>query len=128
MQVVQNNLDFLQRYGYEDNNRAKNALNVLLVNRRNEFRIIAESVLTNVPGQIILSEWSEFILRMCLDVEECFSIWSGNVEPSPNFYFKSFIMLRQFSKGKSTMNSLTHFLNLAHSIAKEFRVIYKKIG
>jgi len=126
MQIIQN-IDFLQRYGYEDNIRAKKALELLLVTRRHELRTIAESVLIHIPGQIILSEWSEFILHMCLDVEECFSIWNGNTEPYPNFYFKSFIILRQFSKGKTSMNQLTQFLNLAYSVAQEFRIIYKKI-
>jgi len=127
MQIIQNNLDFLRRYGYSDEIKARKAIEVLLINRRHELRTIAESVLTHIPGQIILSEWSEFILHMCLDVEECFFIWKGDTEPSQNFYFKSFIILKQFSKGKTSMNQLTHFLNLAYSIAQEFRLIYKRV-
>ncbi|EGP94242.1 hypothetical protein [Nitrosarchaeum koreense] len=127
MQAIQNNQDFLRRYGYSDNIKVEKAIELLLINRRHELRTIAESVLNHIPGQIILSEWSEFILHMCLDVEECFSIWKGDVEPPQNFYLKSFIILKQFSKGKTSMNQLTQFLNLAYSIAQEFRVIYKRV-
>jgi len=127
MQVIQCNLDFVHRYGYTDNETAKKALNMILINRRIEFRTIIDTILAHKNEQLILSEWKEFILHMCLEVEECFSIWNGNVEPSQNFYLKSFITLKQFCKGQTTMNQLTHLLNLAYNIAQEFRIIYNRI-
>ena len=126
MQTIQNNIEFLSRYGYENPKRARKALNLLLINRRVELRTIAEGLLTKIDRPFILSEWDEFILRICLEVEECFNNWQKPEDNSFNSYLKSFVILSQFSKGKSSMNHMTQYLNLAYTIAKEFRIIYKK--
>ena len=126
MQNVQENIEFLERYGYRNHKRARKALDLLLINRRVEFRTIADGLLTKIEGPIILSEWDEFILRTCLEVEECFSNWQKPKENSFNSYLKSFVIMSQFSKGKSSMNHMTQYLNLAYILAKEFEIIYKK--
>ncbi|MGD8431440.1 MAG: hypothetical protein PVG23_02580 [Nitrosopumilaceae archaeon] len=126
MQTVQENIEFLERYGYKNHKRARKALNLLLINRRVEFRTIADGLLTKIDGPINVSEWDEFILRTCLEVEECFTKWQKPEENSLNSHLKSFVILSQFSKGKSSMNHMTQYLNLAYSLAKEFKIIYKK--
>jgi len=36
-------------------------------------------------------------------------------------------LLRQLSKDKSSMIEVTHLLNIAYTLAKEFKAIYKRI-
>lgn len=127
MALIQRNLYLLQKLGYADTIRSRRALDMLMINRRNEFRELAESILHDIPKPILLSSWDEFILAICLDVKEAFDSWTGKKSLSYNSGLKALTILRQFAKGKTSMNHLTHLLNLAYTIAEEFRVIYKRI-
>ena len=53
--------------GY-DPEKAKSALDLLLRDRNNEFREIADSM--GIPTST--EEWEIIILKFCLDFEECF--------------------------------------------------------
>jgi len=127
MKAVQKNPCLLQGIGFADTKRSRTALDILLVNRRNEFRELAESVLQYLEGPISLSMWDEFILAICLDVKESFDSWSGKKQSSKNSDLKTVIILQQFGKGKTTMAQLTRILDLAYVIAEEFRIIYERI-
>lgn len=128
MTVVQRNPSLLQGIDFADTKRSRAALDILLVNRRSEFRELAESILQYLQEPIALSMWDEFILAICLDVKESFDSWSGKKYSSKNSDLKTLIILRQFANGKTTMTQLTRLLDLADSVAEEFRIIYERIG
>lgn len=127
MEAVQKNLYLLQEIGFADTKRSKAALDILLVNRRSEFRELAESILQYLQEPIALSARDEFILAICLDVKESFDSWSGRKYSSKNSDLKTLIILQQFGKGKTTMTQLTRLLDLAYAIAEEFRIIYERV-
>ncbi len=52
------------------------ALDMLYVDRRNEFRELS-LVLLNERALQAMPHWKEFVLNFCLDVEEAFKTWSG---------------------------------------------------
>lgn len=127
METVQRNPCLLQEIGFADTKRSRVALDILLVNRRSEFRELAESILQYLQEPIVLSMWDEFILAICLDVKESFDSWSGRKYSSKNSDLKTLIILQQFGKGKTTMTQLTRLLDLAYAIAEEFRIIYERV-
>ena len=127
MTVVQRNLCLLQEIGFVDMGRSRAALDILLVNRRSEFREIAQSILSYPQEPIDLSLWDSHILAVCLDVKESFDSWSDRKHPSKNSDLKTLIILRQFGKRKTTMTQLTRLLDLAYNIAEEFRIIYERV-
>ena len=103
--------------------RSKRALNMLLIDRQNEFRELATviKIATTIPA------WEEFILKLCLDVADVFKIWSGKDEITLQTENKTLTLLRQLSRGKSNMIELTHLLNIAYTLAQEFKAIYKRL-
>ena len=127
MATVLRSLYLLPKLGFADTARSRRALDMLLINRRNEFRELGESILQDSPAPFSLSMWDEFLLLICLDVKEAFDSWTGKKTLSNNSDLKALTILRQFGKGKTSMIHLTHLLNLAYTIAEEFRVIYKRI-
>jgi ribulose bisphosphate carboxylase small subunit len=40
---------------------------------------------------------------------------------------KALTILRQLSREKTTMNQLTHFLNISYTLADEFKEIYRRL-
>ena len=47
--------------------RMKKALEMLLIDRKNEFRTLEEAIFWNVPeSKRPIKEWEEFILNFCL--------------------------------------------------------------
>jgi len=108
--------------------RMKKALEMLLIDRRNEFRELGASVFPTGSKPIsTIQNWEEFVLNFCFDVSEAFKCWSGNKEMEVNSAMKALTILRQCSKEKTTMNQMTHLLNIAYNLAEEFKVIYKRI-
>ena len=116
-------MTMVKHEGFEIN-RTKKALEMLLIDRGNEFRELANviKISTTTLG------WEEFILNFCLDVNEAFKIWSstGNVIDMQTVN-KTMVLLRQLSRGKSSMIEVTHLQNIAYTLAEEFKVIYKRI-
>lgn len=109
--------------------RAARALGMLLADRDNEFRALEESVFGGVPAERRPEGGSgEFILGFCLDVADAFRTWTGDEPLEQNSDMKALTFLRQLARGKTTMTELCHLLNLAYTLAEEFKVIYRRIG
>lgn len=113
--------------GQYEESRARKALDMLLVDRKNEFRELAGVILWNAPVKGSIKNWECFILNFCLDVSEAFKIWNGQKPIAPNSDLKALTILRQLAREKTQMNQMTHFLNIGYSLAEEFKVIYKRI-
>jgi len=108
--------------------RMKNALEMLLLDRGNEFRELGASVFPTGSKPISsIKNWEEHLLNFCFDVSDAFECWSGNKETEITSAMKALTILRQCSKDKTTMNQMTHLLNIAYNLAEEFKVIYKRI-
>lgn len=117
----------IKEEGYEEK-RAEKALQMLLVDRKNEFRELAEVLFRNVPASMNpIPDWEKFVLNFCLDVNKAFKTWSGQADLLPNSDLKALTILRQLSRDKSSMIQMTHLLNIAFDLAEEFKIIYRRI-
>ena len=108
-----------------DEEKVKHALDMLLIDRKNEFRELASVLLPN--PSLMMPHWQEFVLNFCLDVEESFKSWSGHLPLQKSSPQKALTILRQLSRGKSSMNQLAHLLNISYNLSAEFKVIYKRL-
>ena len=102
------------------------ALKLLYTDRKNEFHELSEILL----GKKKLSEmqnWKEFILNFCLDVGDSFKTWTGQKPPSTTSPQKALTILRQIGNGMTSMNKLTHILNISYNLSMEFKEIYKRL-
>ena len=114
-----------QEYGGDMSARA---LDMLLASRRNEFRTLGEAIFWNAADAgARVERREEFILNFCLEVDAAFGTWNGSMPLSPNADIKALTFLRQLAHGKRTMNELCHLLNLAYTLAEEFKVVYRRI-
>jgi hypothetical protein len=116
----------VKKEGFEEG-KIQQALNMLLVDRRIEFNELSE-ILFRSPNTI----WSvpnseQFILNFCLDVNEAFKTWSGKTDLTNSSPQKALTILRQLSRDKTTMNQLTHLLNISYTLAEEFKEIYRRL-
>jgi hypothetical protein len=103
---------------------------MLLIDRKNEFRELAEVIFSNLPSSTAPlndSESQKFILDFSLDVNEAFKVWSGQERLLQNSSLKALTILRQLSRGQKAMNSLAHLLNISYNLAEEFKVVYNRI-
>ncbi len=119
----------LKQLGFEPE-KAQRALDMLLIDRKNEFRELAEVIFSNIPSSttpLTDSESQKFILDFSLDVNEAFKVWSGQEQLSQNSSLKALTILRQLSRGQKAMNSLAHLLNISFNLAEEFKVVYNRI-
>ena len=111
-----------------DLSRMKKALEMLLIDRKNEFRTLEEAIFWNVPkSKRPIKDWEEFMLNFCLDVSYAFKTWSGEKPLEANSDMKALTFLRQLAHDKKTMTELCHLLNLSYTLAEEFKVIYRRI-
>ena len=108
--------------GY-DPGKTREALDLLLRDRKNEFRELAESL--RIPTST--EEWEIIILKFCLDFENCFEIWTGNEEPDQNKTYKCMTIMREIAKGKKTVTEISHIQNTAFNLYQEFHNIYGRI-
>jgi len=102
------------------------ALKILYTDRKNEFHELSEIFL----GKKKLGEmpnWKEFILNFCLDVGDSFKTWTGQKPPSATSPQKALTILRQIGNGITSMNKLTHILNISYNLSMEFKEIYKHL-
>lgn len=114
------------RQGFEDA-KITQALDMLLVDRKNEFREL-HGVLLKTPKSVTpLPDSEYFILNFCLEVNEAFQTWSGQKSLSITSPQKALTILRQLSRDKTTMNQLTHLLNISYTLAEEFKEIYRRL-
>lgn len=115
----------LNRSVYEDEKVAQ-ALGMLYDDRKNEFRVLAEELLSEKALKS-MSNWREFVLNFCLDVEDAFQTWSGRSPLTPSSPQKALTLLRKLGNRKTSMNELVHMLNMSYNISREFKEIYKRL-
>jgi len=107
--------------------RTKKALGMLILDRKNEFKELAEAVMHKDPTVNPIKDWEFFILNFCLDVSKEFKSWVGQSGVLKNSDMKALTILRQLGKGKTSMNQITRLLNTSYDLAEEFKVIYRRI-
>lgn len=111
-----------------EDERKKMALDMLLRDRKNEFRELAESIFRGVPASLKVPKWDEHVLKFCLDLDNAFKTWTGQEPLIQNSDLKALTILRQLGRDKTSMVQLSHLLNIAFDIAQEFKVIQKRIA
>ena len=110
---------------YEEK-KIQETLEMLYVDRKNEFRELSH-VLLNEKALKSMSNWKEFVLNFSLDVESAFKSWSGQSPLSVSSPQKALTLLRQLGHGKTSMNQLTHLLNISYNLSLEFKEIYRRL-
>lgn len=115
----------IRKEGY-DEEKTKQALDMLLIDRKNEFRELSSMIIPKTSVEPI-KNWEQFVLNFCLDVNEAFKTWSGSMDLNPNSPQKALTILRQLSRGKTSMIQLSHLLNISYNVAEDFKAIYRRI-
>lgn len=106
--------------------KIKRALELLYEDRKNEFKELSKVFL----GEKELNKtanWKGFVLNYCLDVEESFKTWTGQMPLTATSPQKALTILRQVSNGLTSMNQLMHILNISYTISTEFNEIYRRL-
>ncbi len=106
--------------------KIKQALDMLYVDRVIEFRELS-LILLNEKALQKMPHWKEFVLNFCMDVEEAFNTWTGKSNLSVKSPQKALTLLRQLAHDTTTMNQLTHMLNLSCTISIEFKELYRRL-
>jgi len=106
--------------------KIQKALDMLYVDRVIEFRELSLVLLTEKALQS-MPHWKEFVLNFCMDVEEAFKTWTGKSNLTVKSPQKALTLLRQLAHDKTTMNQLTHMLNLSCTISLEFKELYRRM-
>lgn len=107
-----------------DEKKAREALNLLLRDRRNEFRELSESL--GIPRTS--DDWEVIILKFCLDFEDCFKTWTDSTEPDQNMTFKCMTIMREIGKGRKHLYEITHLQDIAYNLYTEFHQTYNRIS
>lgn len=116
----------LKKEGLEEA-KIKQALEMLLVDRKNEFRELSDMVLPKSLSEPI-KNWEQFVMNFCLDVNEAFKTWTGDSELTPTSPQKALTILRQLSMNKTAMTQLAHLMNISYDLADQFKEIYRRLG
>ena len=106
--------------------KIEEALKVLYTDRKNEFGELSRAFIEEKKLNE-MQNWKEFVLNFCLDVADSFKTWTGQKPPSTTSPQKALTILRQIGKDKTSMNKLTHILNISYNLAMEFKEIYKRL-
>lgn len=105
--------------------RTKRSLVMLLMDRQNEFRELANAI----GYSIKYDDWEKFILRFSLEFDDCFTMWSEEKNPSDhNRIHKCMRLMSQIGHDTSNITQFTKLQNIAYRIAKDFHVIYAKLN
>ena len=112
-----------------ESKKAKESLDMLLIDRANEFKELAGGM--GIPTSS--SNWEQTILKFCLDFNDCFytmtKIESPNeTEDTHNKIHQCLTLMRQIARGRPNMIEFTHLQNLAYTLAEEFKTIYKRLS
>ena len=103
---------------------AKKSLQMLLIDRSNEFRELCHGM--GYPTNT--KDWETIILNFCLDFNDCFKMWSDtSIQPDHNQVHKCMTQMRQIAMGKSNMVEVTKLQNIAYTLAEEFKSIYNRL-
>ncbi len=109
---------------YEEE-KIQQALVMLYKDRKNEFDELSKAFLTDKVR--LMPNWKEFILNFCLDVGDSFKTWTDQKSPSLTSPQKALAILRNLGKNKTSMNQITHLLNISFLISNEFKEIYRRL-
>jgi len=109
--------------GYEEN-KVRETLNLLLRDRKNEFRELANAI--GIPTTS--KDWEVIVLKYCLDFEECFKTWTDNKEPSSLKNAKCMTIMRQIAKGKKSIHQLINLEDIAFTLYTEFHQTYDRLS
>ena len=117
---------YMLNTGMYDDEKVDQALGMLYADRKNEFRVLSE-VLLSEKALNSMQSWREFVLNFSLDVEDAFRTWSGEAPLTPRSPQKALTLLRQLGHEKTSMNELAHLLNISFNLSLEFKEIYKRL-
>jgi len=106
-----------------DEKTTRETLDLLLRDRKNEFRELADSL--GIPRTS--DDWEVIILKFCLDFEDCFKTWTDSGEPNQNQTFKCMTIMREVGKNKRTIHELMHVQDIAFNLYTEFHQTYNRI-
>jgi hypothetical protein len=115
--------------GFESK-KAKESLDMLLIDRSNEFKELAGGM--GIPTSS--TSWEQIILKFCLDFNDCFYVITrpdgpnDMTEDSHNKIHQCLTLMRQIARGKTNMIEFTHLQNLAYTLAEEFKTLYKRLS
>jgi hypothetical protein len=115
----------LNRLEYTEE-KINTALKMLYIDRENEFRELAEVCLSK-KNLNEMPNWKEYVLNFCLDIGDSFKTWTGQKPASVTSPQKALTILRQVGKGMTSMNKLTHILNISYNLSMEFKEIYRRL-
>lgn len=108
-----------------ESTRARRSLAMLLIDRQNEFREIANAIGYSTR----YANWEEFVLRFSLEFNDCFMMWSeGKNVNDHNKIHKCMTLMSQIAHDKSNMTQLTKLQNIVYRIACDFETIYDKLA
>lgn len=106
------------------NDKVKRSLDMLLTDRSNEFHELANAI----GYSTTYNNWEEFILRFCLEFDDCFNMWSERDNLGDhNKVHKCMTIMRQMGQGRTNIVQVTKLQNMAYRIAKDFKVMYHKL-
>lgn len=114
-------IGLIDRY---DENKVRETLNLLLRDRKNEFRELAESI--GIPRTT--DDWEVIILKFCLDFEDCFKMWTDAEEPNSIKNNKCMTIMREISRGKKHFSEIINLQNIVQTLYSEFHQTYKRIS
>lgn len=117
--VIMNRIGLIVGY---DEKRVRETLNLLLRDRKNEFRELADTI--GIPKTS--EDWEVIILKFCLDFEDCFKIWTDEIEPDTLKNTKCMTIMRGIAKGKKNISEVFHIQDIAYTICKDFHETYKR--
>lgn len=107
-----------------DERRVRETLSLLLRDRKNEFKELAEAI--GIPRTS--EDWEVIILKFCLDFEDCYKIWTDDEESNPLKDRKCMTIMRQIAKGKKHIHEIIHLQDIAYTIQTEFHQTYKRVS
>lgn len=109
---------------YQNYVKAKRSLDMLLIDRSNEFHELASAI----GYSTTCNNWEEFILRFCLEFDDCFDMWSekDNLGNHDRIH-KCMTIMSQIGQGRSNIVQVTKIQNMAYRIAKDFKVMYDRL-
>lgn len=104
-----------------DRERAEKAFEIILRNRHNELKQIAQDIGYPTTGD----HWEEKILLFCLDIDKCFLDLS-EVKVIDDEVHKCMTLMQIMSKNK-TLNEVQKIQLLAYNVAEEFKKLYEEV-
>jgi hypothetical protein len=127
--VIHKNMGIFERLGGFEPKKARESLDMLLIDRNNEFKELAKGM--GIPTTS--TNWEQIILQFCLEFNDCFQVLTqveganDATEDSHNKIHQCMTLIRQMARGKSSMIEITHLQNIAYTLAEEFKTIYKRL-